>query len=45
MNTIQAIQQTLVDLQDQREAIDITIDVLQHRLQFLLENTKSNTPL
>ena len=44
-NTIQAIQQTLVDLQGQHEAIDITIDVLQHCLQFLLENTKPNTPL
>ena len=33
-NTIQAIQQTLLDLQGQHEAIDITIDVLQHRLHF-----------
>ena len=35
-NTIKAIQDTLQDLQEQRQAIDITIDVLQHRLNFLL---------
>ena len=39
--TIQAIQQTLLDLQEQREAIDTTISVLQHRLDFLL---KTKTP-
>ena len=40
-NTIRAIQQTLLDLQNQKEAIDITIEVLQRRLHFLL-NTKTH---
>ena len=40
-NTIQAIQQTLLDLQNQKEAIDITIEVLQRRLHFLL-STKTH---
>ena len=39
--TIQAIQQTLLDLQEQKETIGITISVLQHRLDFLL---KTKTP-
>ena len=43
VDTTQAIQKTLLDLHQQCEAIDITIDVLQRRLQFLLTNTKSNT--
>ena len=41
INTIQALQQTLQDLEEQREAINITIDVLQHQLQFLLTNSDS----
>ena len=40
-DTIQAIQKTLQDLQSQKEAIDTTIAVLQHRLNFLLN---SKTP-
>ena len=44
-NTIQAIQQTLLDLQSQREAIEIIIEVLQHHLHYLRETTKSNTQL
>ena len=35
-DTIQAIQQTLSDLEEQKKAIDITIGVLQRRLNFLL---------
>ena len=38
-HAIQAIEQALQDLQEQKEAIDITIDVLQSRLQFLLSNS------
>ena len=38
--TIQAIQQTLLDLQEQKEAIDTTIKVLQSRLHFL-QNSKT----
>ena len=38
---IQALEQTLKDLQDQKQAIDITIDVLNHHLEFLL---KSKSP-
>ena len=34
--TIQAIKQTLIDLQDQKKTIGITIDVLQRRLNFLV---------
>ena len=37
--TVKAIQLTLQDLQEQREAIYITIDVLQHHLQFLLSTS------
>ena len=37
--TAQAIQETLTDLYSQREAIDTTIQVLQHRLEFLLNNS------
>ena len=40
-NTIQAIQDTLKDLKAQREAIDTTIQVLNQRLQFLLNEPKS----
>ena len=40
-NTIQAIQDTLKDLKTQREAIDTTIQVLNQRLQFLLNEPKS----
>ena len=39
--TIQAIQQTLLDLQEQKEAIDIPISVLQHRLDFLLKTKRA----
>ena len=35
-NTIKAIQQMLLDLQGQKEAIKITINILQCRLNFLL---------
>ena len=38
--TTNATQQTLKDLQDQQQAINITNDVLSQRLNFLL-NTKS----
>ena len=41
IKTIQALEQTLKDLQDQKQAINITIDVLSRRLDFLL---KSKTP-
>ena len=41
IKTIQALQQTLKDLQDQKQAINITIDVLSRRLDFLL---KAKTP-
>ena len=41
VKTIQALRQTLKDLQDQKQAIDITIDVLNRRLDFLLKSTKS----
>ena len=37
VKTIQALEQTLKDLQDQKQAINITIDVLNHRLEFLLK--------
>ena len=40
-DTIQAIQQTLSDLEEQKKAINITIGVLQRRLNFLLN---SKTP-
>ena len=40
-STIQAIQQTLLDLQKQQEAIETTIKVLQNRLEFL-QNSKSS---
>ena len=40
-NTIQAIKSTLKDLQDQREAIETTIQVLSTRLQYLL-NEENN---
>ena len=40
-STTQAIRETLKDLQDQREAIDITIKVLTQRLKFLLEQESS----
>ena len=43
VDTTQAIQKTLLDLHQQREAIDITIDVSQKRLQFLL-TSKTNFP-
>ena len=43
-NTIKAIQDTLQDLQEQRQAIDITIDVLQHRLNFLLSTVDRKLP-
>ena len=39
-DTAQAIQQTLLDLHHQQEAIDITIDVLQRCLQFFLSQKK-----
>ena len=41
VKTIQALEQTLKDLQDQKQAIDITIDVLSRRLDFLL---RTKTP-
>ena len=41
VKTIQALEQTLKDLQDQKQAIDITIDVLSRRLDFLL---RAKTP-
>ena len=41
IDTIQAIQKTLQDLQSQKEAIDTTISVLQHRLNFLLNSKTS----
>ena len=41
IKTIQALEQTLKDIQDQKQAINITIDVLSRRLDFLL---KSKTP-
>ena len=34
-NTVKALQKTLKDLHEQRQALDITIDVLQSRLAFL----------
>ena len=37
-DTILAIQQTLLGLQGQREAIGITINALQHCLNFLLKS-------
>ena len=40
-DTIQAIENTLQDLQSQKEAIDTTIAVLQHRLNFLLSSRQS----
>ena len=44
-NTIKSIQQSLLDLQGQHEALNITIDVLQNRLLHLQENlnTKSQS--
>ena len=41
VKTIQGLEQTLKDLQDQKQAIDITIDVLSRRLDFLL---RTKTP-
>ena len=41
--TAQAIQQTLLDLHHQRGAIDITIDVLQRRLQSLLSQKQASS--
>ena len=41
VKTIQALEQTLKDLQDQKQAIDITIDVLSRRLDFLI---RTKTP-
>ena len=38
IKTIQAPEQTLKDLQDQKHAIDIIIDVLSSRLDFLLKS-------
>ena len=35
---IQALEQSLKDLHDQKQAIDITIDVLNRRLEFLLKS-------
>ena len=37
-DTVQAIQQTLTDLEEQKKAINITIGVLQRRLNFLLNS-------
>ena len=34
--TFRAIQQTLKDIQDQQQPIDITIDILSQRFEFLL---------
>ena len=41
--TIQSIQNTLADLHKQRDEIDITINVLQHRLKSL-QVSKTKTP-
>ena len=38
IKTIQALEQTLKDLQDQIQAINITVDVLNRRLEFLLKS-------
>ena len=35
--TVKAIRQTLKDLQDQQQAINVTIDVLKQRLNFLTQ--------
>ena len=43
-NTVKAIQDTLQDLQEQRQAINITIDVLQYQLQFLLSTGDCKPP-
>ena len=40
-DTSQAIEKTLQDLQSQKEAIDTTIAVLQHRLNFLLNSRRA----
>ena len=40
-STVQAIQQTLLDLQEQKKSIEITIKVLQRRLHFLLNSKES----
>ena len=37
-STVQAIQQTFLDLQEQKESIEITIKVLQRCLHFLLNS-------
>ena len=44
INTIEAIQQTLSDLQGQREALNITIDVLQKRLLYLQDKLNKKSP-
>ena len=44
-NTIKAIQKTLLDLQGQREVLNITIDVLEHRLLFLQKNLNTKAQL
>ena len=42
ISTIQAIKSTLKDLQDQKEAIETTIQVLSNRLQYL--SNEDNNP-
>ena len=44
INTIKAIQQTSLDLQGQREALNITIDVLQKRLLYLQDKLNKKSP-
>lgn len=40
--TIAALQASISDLQEQREQLDITIRVLQHRLNYLLSITSQD---